>query len=150
MRVKFLGLNNNEVQGLKVEIVRGILTVIHVLVSVLLVIVILLQAAKGGGLSGTFGGQTSSTLFGPRGTASALSKLTQYLAGIFLLFSLVLSLLAGHGMVTESVTQRVLESSPAAALPPVESLEFGSETAPSTGGEAAEPLPTESEGEGKP
>ncbi len=77
-------------------VLKVILTSIHIIVSVLLVVVILLQSSKGGGLSGTFGGTASTTLFGPRGTANALSKITQYLAGGFLVLSLTLSMLAGQ------------------------------------------------------
>ncbi len=124
-------------------IFKTILIFIHVLICVVLVVVILLQAARGGGLSGTFGGQASTTIFGPRGAASALSSLTQYLAAAFLILSLVLSLLAGAGQVTESVTQKVLESTPAATLPPVESLDFGTSGAPAGAAEPSEPFPGE-------
>ena len=108
-------------------IIKALLTSIHVLISIMLVVIILLQASKGGGLAGSaFGGQASSTLFGPRGTASVLSSITQYLAGAFLVLSLVLSFMAGAGQMTESVTQKVLSQSPAAQLPAVESLDFSS------------------------
>ena len=106
------------------SIFATLLTGVHVIISVLLVVVILLQSSKGGGLSGTFGGQASTAIFGTRGTASALATVTKYLAVFFLLFSLVLSLLAGRGLVTESVTQRVLESSPAAQLPAIDDIQL--------------------------
>ena len=107
-------------------IFSGILTFIHVIICVLLVIAILLQSSKGGGLAGTFGGQSSSTaLFGTRGTASALATVTKYLAAAFLALSLTLSLMAGGSRVTESVTQKVLQQTPASQLPAVEDLEFG-------------------------
>ncbi len=115
-------------------IVKSILTGIHVLISVFLVVVILLQSSKGGGLSGTFGGgggQTSSFL-GARGTSTALSKITNYLAGIFLVLSFTLSMMAGAGTAPVSVTQRVLEATPAAFLPEVEDLTLGTDASPST------------------
>ena len=107
------------------EIARGVLTFIHILISVVLVVVILLQASKGGGLAGIAGGSTSSALFGARGTASALSTITQYLAATFLILSVVLSVMAGSGnrqadIVTPSVIQ---QSSPAEFLESVP-LEF--------------------------
>ncbi|MCF7809991.1 preprotein translocase subunit SecG [bacterium] len=121
-------------------IVKSILLFIHVIVSALLVITILLQASKGGGLSGTFGGQSSTGFLGSRGTASALSTMTQYLAGGFLILSLVLSMMAGGSQRTESVTQKVLEQSPASQLPAVEDLDF---SAPSTGESDSETEPIE-------
>ncbi|NQU06146.1 MAG: preprotein translocase subunit SecG [Calditrichaeota bacterium] len=106
-------------------IVKSILLFIHVIISLLLIVTILLQASKGGGLSGTFGGQSSTGLLGSRGTASALSTVTKYLAGGFLLLSLTLSMMAGAGgKSVESVTQKVLQQTPASQLPAVQDLDF--------------------------
>jgi len=116
-------------------VLKILLTAIHVIVSVLLVVVILLQSAKGGGLSGTFGGQAAGAFFGQRSTATLLSTLTQYLAGGFLALSLILSLLAGAGLRQVSVTQKVLENTPAMNLPPVEDMDL------SVGGREATPTP---------
>lgn len=129
-------------------VLKILLTSIHVIISVLLVVVILLQASKGGGLSGTFGGQATGAIFGQRSTATLLSTLTQYLAGGFLVLSLVLSLLAGAGNTPVSVTQQVLESTPAMNLPAVEDLSVGGATgeapedAPSSAPEPIEPSAT--------
>jgi len=111
-------------------ILKTLLMGIHVIISIMLVVVILLQASKGGGLSGTFGGQASTALFGPRGTADVLSKITQYLAGGFLVLSLTLSMIAGAGQTPQSVTQKVLEAMPAANLPAVEDLSYDGITTP--------------------
>ncbi len=106
-------------------IVKSILLLIHVIISLLLIVTILLQASKGGGLSGTFGGQSSTGLLGSRGTASALSTVTKYLAGGFLLLSLTLSMMAGAGSKSVgSVTQKVLQQTPASQLPAVEDMDF--------------------------
>jgi len=114
-------------------ILKVLLMILHVAVSIVLVISILLQASKGGGLASTFGGGASSSIFGPRGAASALSTLTQYLAGGFLVLSFILSLMAGGGMRTESVTQRILEQTPASQLGQVE--EYNPNAAPVAGEE---------------
>ncbi len=116
-------------------ILKVILTTIHILLSVFLIISILLQSSKGGGLAGTFGGQASASIFGPRGAATALATFTQWLAGGFLALSLVLSLMAGASTQSESVTQKILEQSPSSQLPAVEDLDLsspvsGTETAP--------------------
>jgi preprotein translocase subunit SecG len=60
------------------------LVLLFVLTSVLLVIVILLQAGKGQGLAGSFGGiGGGGAVFGGRGAASFLSKTTAVLAVVY-------------------------------------------------------------------
>ena len=59
---------------------------IHILGCIVLIVSILLQAGKGGGLSGAFGGAGSSgAVFGSTGTATFLSKVTTYVAVVFFL-----------------------------------------------------------------
>jgi len=118
-----------------VLILKVLLTSVHVLVSLVLIVSILLQASKGGGLASTFGGQAAS-VFGPRSAASALSTVTRYLAGVFLVLSFTLSMLAAGSFGPSSVTQRVLESSPASQLPSVEDLDLGAPSAPAPSDEA--------------
>jgi preprotein translocase subunit SecG len=74
-----------------------LLTIIHVLVCVFLVIVVLLQSGKAADLAGAFGGMGSQTAFGPRGSATVLSKATTIAAGLFMVTSLALSILATKG-----------------------------------------------------
>ncbi len=78
----------------------GILTwfvvAIHMLVCVALMVVILLQSGKGGGLAGAFGAGSSQTLFGGRGAASFLSRATTVLAVVFFLTSLTLGMSASR------------------------------------------------------
>ena len=69
-------------------------TAIHVFVCVFLVIVVLLQSGKAADLAGAFGGMGSQTAFGPRGSATVLSKSTTIAAGLFMVTSLTLSVLA--------------------------------------------------------
>lgn len=73
-----------------------IFTVIHLVACAALVISILLQSGKGGGLAGAFGGGSSQTLFGGRGAASFLSRASTFLAIVFFLTSLTLGLSASH------------------------------------------------------
>lgn len=85
------------------------ITIIHLIVCVLLTIVILMQASKGGGLSGAFGGQGGSmgAVFGGRGAGDFLSKATIVLATIFLLGSLAQGLLKrGGGGARKSLIQQ--------------------------------------------
>lgn len=71
-----------------------LLTVVHVIVCVFLVIVVLLQSGKAADLAGAFGGMGSQTVFGPRGSATVLSKATTIAAALFMLTSLTLSIMA--------------------------------------------------------
>lgn len=71
-----------------------LLTIVHVLVCVFLVIVVLLQSGKAADLAGAFGGMGSQTAFGPRGAATVLSKATTIAAGLFMVTSLTLAILA--------------------------------------------------------
>jgi preprotein translocase subunit SecG len=67
-----------------------LVTVIHVAACVVLILVILLQAGKGGGMGAAFGGG-SQTVFGGRGAQTFLGKVTSICAGIFMLTSLTLA-----------------------------------------------------------
>src|SRR5947209_7416293 len=74
-----------------------LLTVVHVIVCLFLVIVVLLQSGKAADLAGAFGGMGSQTVFGPRGSATVLSKATTIAAALFMVTSLTLSILATRG-----------------------------------------------------
>src|SRR5256712_6979680 len=71
-----------------------LLTIIHVLVCVFLIVVVLLQSGKAADLAGAFGGMGSQTAFGPRGSATLLSKATTGSAILFMITSLSLSIMA--------------------------------------------------------
>lgn len=71
-----------------------LLTIIHVLVCLFLIIVVLLQSGKAADLAGAFGGMGSQTAFGPRGSATLLSKATTVSAIAFMCTSLALSIVA--------------------------------------------------------
>jgi preprotein translocase subunit SecG len=71
-----------------------ILTIIHVIVCLFLGIVVLLQSGKAADLAGAFGGMGSQTVFGPRGSATLLTRLTSVAAALFMLTSLSLSIIS--------------------------------------------------------
>ena len=68
-----------------------LLTVLHVLVCVFLILVVLLQAGKGGGMGIAFGGAGSQTVFGSSGAGNFLTRLTSITAAVFMLTSLGLA-----------------------------------------------------------
>jgi preprotein translocase subunit SecG len=74
-----------------------LLWLVHVIVCLFLIIVVLLQSGKAADLAGAFGGMGSQATFGPRGTATLLSKLTTIAAASFMVTSLTLSILATRG-----------------------------------------------------
>jgi preprotein translocase subunit SecG len=71
-----------------------LILILHVIVCFFLIIVVLLQSGKAADLAGAFGGMGSQTAFGPRGSATLLSKATTVSAIIFMITSLSLSILA--------------------------------------------------------
>ena len=73
----------------------GLVIAIHVIVSLVLIAVILLQAGRGGGLSDTFGGSSTQTLFGTK-TSVFLTRATAASAIIYILTCLTLAVLTSH------------------------------------------------------
>lgn len=71
-----------------------LLTIVHVVVCLFLIIVVLLQSGKAADLAGAFGGMGSQTAFGPRGSATLLSRATTVSAIVFMLTSISLSIVA--------------------------------------------------------
>lgn len=83
-----------------------LLIVLFVFVCIIMVITILLQASKGGGLAGSFGGMGGASGFlGARGAVSFLQKLTVGLAISYGLLCLIISLLSRPAETLPSETQ---------------------------------------------
>jgi preprotein translocase subunit SecG len=91
-----------------------LLWLIHVVVCLFLIIVVLLQSGKAADLAGAFGGMGSQTAFGPRGSATLLSKATTLSAILFMLTSLSLSILATKNA---GLGTSVLEGAPRTTAP---------------------------------
>src|ERR1700729_1056733 len=91
-----------------------LLTVIHVIVCIFLAVVVLLQSGKAADLAGAFGGMGSQTVFGPRGTATVLSKATTIAAALFMITSLSLGILSnGQSRTSNSVIENRVKKLPA-------------------------------------
>jgi len=82
---------------------EGLVLFFHIIVCLLLVVIVLLQSGKSADLAGAFGGMGSQSTFGPRGTASFLSRMTTTLAILFMVTSLTLWMLAAKKGSTNSV-----------------------------------------------
>ncbi|MBI2897626.1 MAG: preprotein translocase subunit SecG [Deltaproteobacteria bacterium] len=70
-----------------------LLTILHIAVCVFLILVVLLQPGKSGGMGAAFGG-ASQAVFGARGATSFLGKVTAGCAVLFMLTSIGLSYFA--------------------------------------------------------
>jgi len=104
-----------------------LITVIHVFVCVFLILVILLQAGKGGGMGSLGGGAGSQTVFGGRGAQTFLGKVTSVSAAIFMLTSLSLAYSSTH---TRSVMDQHEAQAPAAPAAPAGSAPAAPAPAP--------------------
>ncbi len=68
------------------------LVVLHVIVSIFLILVVLVQQGKGADLAGAFGGGGSQTAFGARGATTLLHKLTAIFFALFVITSMALAI----------------------------------------------------------
>lgn len=91
-----------------------LITIVHVFVCAVLIIVVLLQHGKSADIAATFGGMGSQTAFGPRGTATALSRLTTWCAIFFMITSFLLTILASRNHPT-SIMENVKDTQSAPA-----------------------------------
>jgi preprotein translocase subunit SecG len=93
-----------------------LILVLLILDAIILSAVVLLQAGQGGGLA-TMGGAGTETVLGGRQAVTILTKMSWWCGGLFLAFSLLLSVM--HRSATESDLQQQLRQSvpPAAQAP---------------------------------
>jgi preprotein translocase subunit SecG len=105
-------------------LMTSVISSIHILSCVGLVVSILLQSGKGGGLAGAFGAGSSQTLFGGRGAATFLTRASTALAVVFFLTSLTLGLTAsrtggtaGRSLIQEEARRRAAEQAPTQTPP---------------------------------
>jgi len=102
-----------------------IILVAHIVISLTLVGLILIQHGKGADAGaaalGGGGGGASSSIFGSQGSASFLSRSSAILATAFFITSLTLAYFSGNtervDSVTQSVTTETIETAPTPAIP---------------------------------
>jgi len=96
--------------------VQNLILTLHVIVCVTLVILILLQAGKEG--MGVIFGGGSSSVFGSGGAGGILTKLTAFMAVLFVITSLSYNLAASNKLAQQSTILDIkLEEMPAPAEP---------------------------------
>ncbi|MDJ0522762.1 MAG: preprotein translocase subunit SecG [Planctomycetota bacterium] len=76
------------------DVIRGAIMVLFIVVSFLVILVVLAQEGKGGGLAGAFGG-AGADAFGVK--AGTVNKFTAWLAGLFLGLALLHAGLSSEG-----------------------------------------------------
>jgi len=81
------------------------------IIAVFLIIIILMQSSKGGGLAGTFGGAGMGTVFGTRRTADFLSKATWWLGGILSALAIIINLFFLPGQTSSDQIESIIQQS---------------------------------------
>ena len=76
------------------EFIETAVIVVHILVSLALVVLVLLQQGKGADAGASFGGGASQTVFGSQGSGNFLTQSTKWLAVVFFATSLGLAFIA--------------------------------------------------------
>ena len=111
----------------------GFLIIIHTIVSILLISVVLMQASQGGGLSGTFGGQAASSVLGGQNAGNVLSRITTWLATLFLSLAVIISMLSGPSTnASSSIVKQAAEDRP--VVPATEPIQSDGEATLDLGG----------------
>ena len=97
-----------------------LLVIIHVIVSLFLILVVLVQQGKGADLAGAFGGGGSQTAFGARGATTLLHKLTTGFFVAFVLTSLSLAVLQARprgSVMSETTAAPTAPATPTSTAP---------------------------------
>jgi preprotein translocase subunit SecG len=86
-----------------------VLLILHIIVSLLLIFVVLIQSGKGSSMSNIFGGGGMETVFGAE-TPAIMNKITSFLATMFIITSVLLAIIPGK-LTTRSILKEELNKS---------------------------------------
>jgi preprotein translocase subunit SecG len=103
-----------------------ILLIVHVIVCFFLISIVLLQSGKGAELGAAFGG-SNQTIFGSRGAATFLNKMTTVAAVVFMLTSLSLAVVTAKGV---TVVKKIPVTEEKRAIPETSGPVQGGSTQP--------------------
>lgn len=110
------------------------LIIMHVIVSIALIMIVLLQTGKGADMGAAFGGGASQTLFGSTGASTFLGKATTVAAVIFMLTSLALAyrsgLSTGDSIMVDKKAPIEQQAPPAIPAAPDQGVQPAAEAAP--------------------
>jgi len=117
------------------------LVVLHIFVCLMLMLVVLIQPGKSGGLGAALGGAGATQIFGGRGAGNFLTRTTWIAASIFFLTSVTLAYLStSTGDSLEDLAKRSAVSAPSDAPKAADPAPAG-EAAPAGNGAPATPAP---------
>ena len=91
-----------------------VLAVVHILLTISLIGLVLIQRGKGADVGAAFGSGASNTMFGSQGSASFLTRTTALIATLFFVSSLSLAYLSGQRVERKSVTELAQPAAPVA------------------------------------
>ncbi len=94
-----------------------LLVFLHILVSIALIAIVLLQSGKGAEMGASFGASGSQSVFGAGGGNTFMSKLTTGAAIIFMLTSLVLAYRSGHTGSSSIMSGKTVKPAPVQTAP---------------------------------
>lgn len=77
------------------------LTILTAIICILLMLVVLVQNPKGGGIDSTFGGQGANQVFGAAKSTDFIEKLTWYLAIALFALCIITTLMVGGGTIED-------------------------------------------------
>ncbi len=103
--------------------------ILFLILSFLLIMLMLIQKGRGGGLTSAFGGAGGNTAFGSK-TGDVLTWATSICFGLFIVLAVTLNLLASH--IGKSPPAQAVQTSP---------LSSGGPSAPGTGAPIPTPAP---------
>jgi preprotein translocase subunit SecG len=88
---------------------------IHIILAVILIVLVLVQQGKGADAGAAFGSGASSTVFGARGSATFMNKLTTIIALSFFITSLSLAYISSNksssskSLINDSVKEETID-----------------------------------------
>lgn len=100
----------------------SLLVLLSAIISIFLIVMVLLQSSKGGGLAGTFGGGNMGSMFGTRRTADFLSKATWWLGGSLAVLALLINLVFLPGKSSQSERESIIQKSGRQTIPTTPTL----------------------------
>ncbi len=91
------------------EFLVPLIKIVHLIVSVVLILIILVQPSKSGDIGAMFGGGSSESVFGSSGAVPFLVKLTRLFAFIFIVTSLTLGYFSVKSISSSVVDDSVID-----------------------------------------
>jgi len=120
-----------------------LITILHIVVSIGLIFVVLLQTGKGADIGAVFGG-SSSTIFGSSGAGNFLTRLTTGMAIVFMITSLTLGYFSGRksgGSLFDTRVPQAEQPARQQSSPPLRPAQPGTGPAPQSPAQPAAPQP---------